>query len=184
VSDGKVARGRARSAIFQAVSLSVGARLVYLFLDDMDWNSQGLAWPKQTTIAAKLGLSTREVQRCLGELAAGGHVRIERKKAHCIYRLGWNDTTARSYLKNEHTTGRSHQDTTGRSYSSIYEAIEVETTCTGGSVENCSRCSGDGWYWHEATKRGGVRSSSVVVCGCRELSLNEAVRLSMEKKRA
>ncbi len=178
-----MARGKARTAILQAVNLSAGARLLYLFLDDMDWNSQGIAWPKQTTVAAKIGFSTREVQRCLAELTAASHVRVERKKAHCLYRLTWSDTTARSYPKTEHTTARSHPDTTARSYPSLIETIETEPTCPGLSVEKCQRCAGEGWYLYETTIRR-VRSSNVVLCGCRPLSLEDAQISAQRARRA
>jgi Helix-turn-helix domain len=170
------ARWKARSQVISAVSMSAGARLMYLFLDDMDFTGKGCAWPKQTTIAAKVGLSRRETQRCLEELRAGGWIEIERRRAHCVYWLKWRPRSERdappvTHLENRDAPPVTHHDAPpvahlGPGVLNITEATVIEPSV-------CTQCEGTGYRIFG--ERGDAR---VYLCGCRhpELTLYEAER--------
>jgi hypothetical protein len=68
-------RFAARTAIFCAVSLSPGCRLLYLYLDDHARES-GRWFMKQSRIAVELGVSRRTIQEWLYELEASGRIEI------------------------------------------------------------------------------------------------------------
>ena len=82
-------RWKAKSAAVRKVSLSMGARFLYVLLDDLDYASTGQCWPKQTSLAVYLGVSVRTVRYLLAELTKAGLVVIERKKRYLLYRLSW-----------------------------------------------------------------------------------------------
>lgn len=65
---------QAMSWVFDHSPTTLGARLVLLSLANHADSGGGEIWPAQTTIAQEARLSVRQVQRCLKELEAGGHI--------------------------------------------------------------------------------------------------------------
>jgi hypothetical protein len=82
------ARAEARMRVVYDANLSDGARVLYIALDDYA-GMKAIAWPHQSTLAERLQVSIREVQRRLDELAAGGYIESERTQCGCLYRLLW-----------------------------------------------------------------------------------------------
>lgn len=70
------ARFEARTLVMRDVTISLGARVLYWYLDDMA-NFRGTVYPRQLTIAKALGISLRQVQRFFGELE-GRHIASRR----------------------------------------------------------------------------------------------------------
>lgn len=71
--------------------LSPRAFMMYMALasyTNAKHDDPNLCWPSVTTLAKKLGISTRQAQRALGELAACGFVRVEERPGESnLYRL-------------------------------------------------------------------------------------------------
>lgn len=76
--------------VLHAVSLSMSARLVYFELDDRS-NYKGTCYPKQSTIAACIGISIRAVREGLSDLAMRRFIRVVRGKRGAEYFLAWAD---------------------------------------------------------------------------------------------
>jgi hypothetical protein len=64
--------------VMNDTGLSVGARFTYAMLLQFAWQ-EGETFPKQATLAGRIGVSVRQVQRYLGELGAASYIEIERK---------------------------------------------------------------------------------------------------------
>ncbi len=71
-------------------SLSHGAARLYVLLDDYS-GMKGECWPKQTTIASRLGISRGSVQSYLRELAKAGYLRSWRTLRGNRYLLAYAD---------------------------------------------------------------------------------------------
>lgn len=78
----------ARSAMIWRVSLSAGARLLYVALDDMA-RDRGDWFIRQADLATKLGVSRRELQSQLYELRDAGHIRVAGTGRSSRYFLSW-----------------------------------------------------------------------------------------------
>lgn len=66
-----------RSRILTDISLSEGARLLYLFLDDQA-RGQSKLYAKQLRLSVMIGISTREFRRRLGELESAEYLTVRR----------------------------------------------------------------------------------------------------------
>ena len=108
------ARFASRSAVLRNDKLSFPARLLYTLMDDIA-GERGVLWPKQSTIADMLGVTSRAVRNWIEELAAAELVWQDRQKRSVRYVLAWNqDRNGRSHLKIEIGTPAS-RDRNGRS---------------------------------------------------------------------
>lgn len=67
-------------------SISICARFTYAMLLQFAWQ-EDKTYPKQQTLADRIGVSTRQVQRYLNELREAGYIVIERtdKRFHNTY---------------------------------------------------------------------------------------------------
>ena len=67
-------------------SISICARFTYAMLLQFAWQ-EAKTYPKQQTLADRIGVSTRQVQRYLNELRDAGYITIERtdKRFHNTY---------------------------------------------------------------------------------------------------
>lgn len=109
-------RWKARKAIIDDPAISVGARFLYLKLDDMAGNS-GKAWPKQSELALRLRCSDRHVRRWLSELI--GYVAVCRWRGPARYRMLWigeEDRTSVSTLQPGRSDTSVRSDRTPVSY--------------------------------------------------------------------
>jgi hypothetical protein len=70
------------------VSLSVGARMVYIALDDMA-RERGDWFIRHGEFARKLGASPRQIRRWLVELQNAGHVLVKRTGRSNVHQLLW-----------------------------------------------------------------------------------------------
>jgi hypothetical protein len=95
------ARCASRLAAITDTRLSPDARLVYMLLDDYA-GLKGIAWPKQPTLASRLGISLRKVQAAMKQLAATGWLRIERtgRASRCHLRWAWVSDSAPAATRN------------------------------------------------------------------------------------
>jgi len=64
--------------VMNDTALSVGARFTYAMLLQFAWQ-EGETFPKQETLAGRIGLSVRQVRRYLAELQEANYIKIERK---------------------------------------------------------------------------------------------------------
>jgi hypothetical protein len=78
-----------RRRVVHDAALSVGARLLYVELDD-DAGMKGICWPRQKTVAKSLGFHWRSCQEWLYELVKAGYVERIRTRTGNHYRLFWD----------------------------------------------------------------------------------------------
>jgi hypothetical protein len=69
-------------------TLSPSARLLYVLLDDYA-GMNAIAWPKQATLAERLGYSERLARECIQELAGAGYIQRQRRQRGVRYLLQW-----------------------------------------------------------------------------------------------
>lgn len=74
------------------VDLSVGARLLYVLLDDMA-RDRGNWFVKQPVLAARMGVSIRQLRDWLAELRTAGHIVSKRTGRSCVFEMGWVTTS-------------------------------------------------------------------------------------------
>ena len=82
------ARCASRLAVITDKGLSHGAARLYVLLDDYA-GAKGVCWPKQATLAHRLGASRQSVQRWIAELERAGWLAIERTGRAHRYTLKW-----------------------------------------------------------------------------------------------
>ena len=72
--------------VMNDTSLSVSARFTYAMLLQFAWQ-EGATFAKQETLAQRIGVSVRQLQRYLDELKAADYIKIERqdKRYHNTY---------------------------------------------------------------------------------------------------
>ena len=92
-------RQQVRSQVLFNSGLSAWSRVVYFALDDMAQKAEGsdrhgMAWPRQSLLASKIGASRREVQRGIKQLATAGCVEVIREQRGCRYVLPWSSWAA------------------------------------------------------------------------------------------
>ena len=85
-------RCKARMRVVYNKTLSVGARLLYVALDDYA-GMNAVAWPQQATLAERLGYSERLVRKCIHELEGAGHIQCQRRQRGVRYLLQWQIPT-------------------------------------------------------------------------------------------
>lgn len=81
-------RAAARSKVMCDVTLSAGARTFYNLIDDYA-GMKGIAWPRQGTIALRLEVSRRTVNRWVAECIRTGYIQTEGRRNATKYRLTW-----------------------------------------------------------------------------------------------
>ena len=64
--------------VMNDTKVSMGARFTYAMLLQFAWQ-EGETFPKQQTLAERIGVSIRQVRRYLGELKEAGYIVIERR---------------------------------------------------------------------------------------------------------
>lgn len=64
--------------VMNDTTLSIGSRFTYAMLLQFAWQ-EGETFPKQKTLADRIGVSVRQVQRYLDELKNSQYIEIERK---------------------------------------------------------------------------------------------------------
>jgi hypothetical protein len=85
-------RCKARMRVVHNTTLSPGARLLYVELDDYA-GMNAVAWPQQATLAERLGYSERLVRKCIHELEGAGHIQCQRRQRGVRYLLQWQIPT-------------------------------------------------------------------------------------------
>ncbi len=98
-------RYTAREVATFSHDLSNAASRVYAALDEYA-RDKGVCWPKQKTLAARIGCSVRHLQRCIAELAGAGLCRTERPEpgGRNQYRL------VHAFVRNQTTSASSPGD--------------------------------------------------------------------------
>jgi len=81
-------RCASRLAAITDKRLPMGARTLYTLLDDYA-GMKGVCWPKQATLAHRLGASRQSIQRWVADLARTGWLAIERTGRAHRYTLKW-----------------------------------------------------------------------------------------------
>lgn len=79
-------RFAARSAVIRDISLSPGARVLYMYLDDETQNHSRFH-EKQLRLAVKMGITTRQLRAQMGELRDAGYVSIRHTRNGNVYEL-------------------------------------------------------------------------------------------------
>lgn len=82
------ARCVCRLAVITDRRLSAGARLTFALIDDYA-GAKGVGWPKQATIASRIGASRQQVQRWVKELERCEWISVERTGRAHRYTLRW-----------------------------------------------------------------------------------------------
>jgi len=88
-------RCEARIRVVYDKSLSLGARLLYVALDDFA-GMKAVAWPQQTTLAERLGCSEQWIRSQIRELESAGYIQRQRHQRGVRYRLRWQIPTESS----------------------------------------------------------------------------------------
>jgi hypothetical protein len=84
-------RSRTRLRAATDTRLSLGARVLYVLLDDYA-GMKAECWPHQKTAAERLGKSVRSVKRWIAELVQTGYITIRRTQCGNRYKLAWAET--------------------------------------------------------------------------------------------
>lgn len=66
------------NSVIKDVSLSRGARLLYVILSSYSWDKD-FCYPAQETLAREIGLTDRQVRSLLKELEAAGYIGIRKR---------------------------------------------------------------------------------------------------------
>lgn len=64
--------------VMNDTSISIGARFTYAMLLQFAWQ-EGETFPKQQTLADRIGVSVRQVRRYLTDLENSGYIQVERR---------------------------------------------------------------------------------------------------------
>lgn len=167
-------QSRARCADRVAVAvdkrLPMGARTTYVLLDDYA-GRKGTGWPKQTTLAHRLGASRQSVQRWIRDLERCGWLVIERTGRAHRYTLRW------AWASGSQTGGHRIPICKPVVMQQLPPAPEPpappEAPATPEPVD-CSRCGNTGTFVHvlpATIGAGGKRMPErrfPVKCGCRD----------------
>lgn len=157
-------RCAARLRVITDKRLSMGARCAYALLDDYA-GMKATCWPKQKTIAYRLGASRQKVQRWIAELAACGWLRIERTGRASRYALDW----ASDRRPCEHRLLIPEPVC-------MEQAPEVPAAAEEPVDPPPCRCQGRGWILYTSHRIGG-KSTQPRLCGCRQdMTLAKAFR--------
>jgi DNA-binding Lrp family transcriptional regulator len=81
-------RCEARMRVVYDKTLSLGARLLYVALDDFA-GMKAVAWPQQATLAELLGCSEQWIRSQIRELESAGYIQRQRRQRGVRYRLRW-----------------------------------------------------------------------------------------------
>lgn len=164
------------TAVMSDLRLSENARILYWWLD-YHARIDGRCWPKQTRLAAFIGISARHLRRCMEELCGFGHVSKERGARVNTIHLAWfsTDRTPMSYQTESERTFPASDRTPMSDHESVslYETSHNETSA-------CDRCAGAGYLLVAARhgRRSGI-DTGVRLCGCVEgLTYADAVALA------
>jgi hypothetical protein len=85
-------RCKARMRVVYDKTLSVGARLLYVALDDFA-GMKAVAWPQQTTLGDLLGCSDKWIRAQARELEGAGYIQRQRRQRGVRYLLQWQIPT-------------------------------------------------------------------------------------------
>jgi DNA-binding transcriptional MocR family regulator len=164
------ARCAARLAVITDKRLPMGARSLYVLLDDYA-GAKGVAWPKQQTLAHRLGASRQAAQRWIAELERRGWLAIERTGRAHRYTLRW--------------AIRASDSATGGHRISICQPVVIPQSEAAPAppappveqaepaTEDCSRCGNTGWYTYDIPAQIGAGGRRIAArswrgwCGCR-----------------
>src|ERR1700677_3256298 len=98
-------RFSARSEILRDVSISSTACRLYLLLDDESRDHWRL-YEKQLRLAVMLGISTRQLRTCVGELARAGYITVKQTINGNVYDLERKKTSASDGKETSARSGR------------------------------------------------------------------------------
>ena len=165
------ARLRARSRVIYDVSLDMGARLLYVQLDDMA-GERGECWPKIPTLSAKLGASVRQVHRWLDDLRAGDQIKTTRGRRGLVYILSWRDVTPTADQEPPtrdvicRAGGYDLTPAADQGERILNEPVFKEPVAPAVPVPGCLRCKGTGWYLYDERGAFGDRRKGERACEC------------------
>lgn len=152
MTDYQQRRFDARRTVICDGDISLGARVLYLFTDEVA-NAVGNSWYGQTTIAHKLGVSVRQIKRWYAELE-GKYIVTERSNKQltsvrtllCVRESVGTPAARQEFLKGQK---RSPEGTRAAPPYLITEPIQevrgemnIESQLPEGG---CTRCFGTGW---------------------------------------
>jgi len=179
------ARCEARMRVICDAAVPAGAKVLYVLLDDYS-RMKGICWPKQETLAEKLGVTRRQIIRQLDSLEGAGYLVRRRGRRGLFYQLFWGARAAPADV-----TSTSHQES-GLDVTSMSPRSDIDVTSppyiSGGVLETgvaarpmkteteaggsgCPHCHGTGERWYEAEHRAAVGGRNYVrrwkgKCGC------------------
>ena len=161
-----IAASRYAVAVLDGPELSTGARLVLLLLADYA-SRDGAAWPSESTLARRAGLSERQVRRLIGEIASYGIVDLDHRPGRStVYRF---PTAQVVHTPDTHGrgTGTATPDTRDRTPDT--HDRRPQTPMTAEPTKNrplrtapaacCDLCDGTGWQYLEEQR-------AVILCPC------------------
>lgn len=120
-----------RSLIIRDISISPGARILYIYLDDATQDHWKL-YEKQLRLAVTMGITTRQLRTQLGELREAGYIAIRQTMNGNVYELERKKTSDPDGKKTSARSGRKLP---------ILPCVQ-ETTSTEGAL--CFQCNGKG----------------------------------------
>lgn len=137
------ARCATRTACMADPRLSVWAKQTYYWMDDYA-RCGGVAYPKQKTLAAKVGCKVRKIQQCIAELIAAGWISpgmaTGRAKHYTLkWAMGVPDTRSGAYRISICEAVRIEAETPAAEPES--EAVTTEPTQPS---QDCPKCHGAG----------------------------------------
>src|SRR5579863_2160818 len=94
-----------RSSVIRDISISPGARILYMYLDDETQDHWRL-YEKQLRLAVKMGITTRQLRTQLGELSRAGYILIRQTMNGNVYELERKKTSDSNGKKTSDQSGR------------------------------------------------------------------------------
>lgn len=173
-------RAQMRSGVIYDRALSPGARMLYVALDDYA-GIKGTAWPKQATLADRLGFSLRSIQVWLDELVAAHYLTRRRGPTGNIYGMAWSAAGSTNEINTlQHDAGIPGASQAAGSDMQPAAREEPAAECMSHmqpaacvSIQQlefqplgpCPRCNSSGWFEWESWNREG-RYTRRIRCGC------------------
>ena len=94
-----------RSLVIRDISISPGARILYMYLDD-ETRDHWRLYEKQLRLAVKMGITTRQLRTQLGELRDAGYLTIRQTMNGNVYDLERKKTSGPNGKETSDRSGR------------------------------------------------------------------------------
>jgi hypothetical protein len=151
--------------------LSVGARLLYVELDDMA-GGKAEAWPKQQRLADRLGVCLHSIEIWIAELKRANHIAARKTSMGNRYFMAWSDPHPGAGGVGKRPASGCGSDPHPGAGPFIYEPGK-RTGCSSvfpneeepGNTPAC-RCGGSGSFLYEDVKSDGRVVRKQVQCAC------------------